>query len=225
MDIDNLQAAPVRTKDWVSYRCQRCGQCCRHIKNSIMLESLDAYRLAGFLQERGEAITDISDVFSQYSLPMSLTDDGFPVFLLRTLGPEDTCVFLQNGSCSIYPVRPRTCRLYPFGVAPGERGKDFEYYICMDKTHHLSGGRVSVNDWLYNNFKRDDREFVKLEFQHAAEIGKVLRRLPGSIKEKAIFPLMYFRYYNYDLQEPFMQQYELNHRQLLNELNKLEQNR
>lgn len=225
MNMNHLQAAPVRSKDWVSFQCQRCGQCCRHVKGSIMLESLDAYRLAIFLKERGDAITDMSDVFSQYSFPMSLTDAGFPVFLIRTVGPDDTCAFWENGRCAIYPVRPRTCRIYPFSIAPGTRGKDFEYYLCTDKIHHLSGGRVSVNDWLYENFKREDKEFVKLEFQYAAKIGKFMREAPESLREKVLFPLMYFRYYNYDLQKPFLQQYEHNHIQLLGELNRLEQNR
>ena len=30
----------------LSYHCSCCGHCCRHIENCVMVESLDAYRMA-----------------------------------------------------------------------------------------------------------------------------------------------------------------------------------
>ena len=220
MDNNTLQVKPVRSKDWISYQCQCCGRCCRHIKNSVMLESLDAYRLANYLRENGDSVTCIDDVYSQYSLPAPLTSDGFPVYLVRTVGPDDACIFLKDGFCSIYPARPRTCRIYPFSVAPGQRGRDFEYFLCTDKTHHLTGGRVLVNDWFYKNFKREDRDFIKLEYECAEEIVRFMRQLRPSVRETALFSLLYFRYYNYDLQKPFLPQYEKNQKLLMSELHK-----
>ena len=39
-------AVSVRAKEFVSYHCSCCGHCCRHIENCVMVESLDAYRMA-----------------------------------------------------------------------------------------------------------------------------------------------------------------------------------
>lgn len=46
MDDQKTIVVSVHAKDCVDYQCRRCGQCCRHIKDSLMVESLDAYRLA-----------------------------------------------------------------------------------------------------------------------------------------------------------------------------------
>lgn len=210
----DMQARPVRAKDRVKFRCQSCGACCRHVKNAVMLESLDAFRLAKYLRERGDGITEIDDIFVQYAEPFPLSE-GYPVFTLRVEGAEDACVFLKEGRCSVYDARPRVCRLYPFSVKPGEKGKDFEYLLCMEKAHHFGGGRVLVNDWLYRNFKREDKEFVKREFQSAHDIGRCLRQLGGSRLDRAIFPLLLYRYDHFDLEKPFLPQYDDNQAQLL----------
>lgn len=219
--MENYQIEPVRGKDRVSYHCSQCGQCCRHIKNSIMLESLDAYRLAAYLLKQGAAIEGIEDVYHQYGMPAPLTEAGYPIFLMQTKGTDNSCIFLKDGSCSIYPVRPRTCRIYPFTVGPGQRGKNFEYYLCTDKPHHLSGGMVSVKDWFYTNLRQEDKEFVLQEFQYTAQIGTLMKRIVSSKYEHALFLLLYYCYYNYDLQAPFMPQYTSNHDQLLEELQRL----
>ena len=78
---------------------------------------------------------------------------------------------------STLPV-PRTCRIYPLTVGPGERGRDFEYCLCLDRHQsHFTGGRVSVKDWLYQNFKREDKEYVKREYEIATELGKLMRAI------------------------------------------------
>ena len=50
MDDQKTIVVSVHAKDCVDYQCRRCGQCCRHIKDSLMVESLDAYRLANYLR-------------------------------------------------------------------------------------------------------------------------------------------------------------------------------
>lgn len=126
MDDQKTIVVSVHAKDCVDYQCRRCGQCCRHIKDSLMVESLDAYRLANYLRGRDPNICTIDDVLTRYCEPMPLTNDCFPIFVLKTTGPDDSCIFLKDGLCSIYDARPRTCRIYPFSVGPGERGRDFE---------------------------------------------------------------------------------------------------
>ena len=40
------RAIPVRPKDWMCFQCRRCAGCCRDLEGQLMLEPLDAYRLA-----------------------------------------------------------------------------------------------------------------------------------------------------------------------------------
>lgn len=115
---------PVRPKDQFPFSCRQCGACCRNIEGCVMVESLDAYRLARYLRTKGELIEGIEDFLFRYCDPEPLTEEGFPIYMLKTKAPNGSCIFLMDGRCSVYPARTRTCRIYPLTVGPGERGRD-----------------------------------------------------------------------------------------------------
>lgn len=132
MDDQKTMVVSVHAKDCVDYQCRRCGQCCRHIKDAVMVESMDAYRLANYLRGCDPNICTIDDVLTRYCEPMPLTQECFPIFMLKTTGPDDSCIFLKDGLCSIYEARPRTCRLYPFAV-PFQRRKGFRQRLVLSQ--------------------------------------------------------------------------------------------
>ena len=101
-------AVSVRAKEFVSYHCSCCGHCCRHIENCVMVESLDAYRMAKHLRNQHCGISSTDDVLLRYCEPMPLTDEGYPIYVLKTVGADATCIFLRENQCSIYAARPRT---------------------------------------------------------------------------------------------------------------------
>lgn len=90
-------AVTVRPKDWVPFRC-------RDLRGNLMPEQLDAHRLARFLRERGE-LEFMEDFYTKYTYP-DMLEGFFPVFLMNTADPDDSCVFLENGRCSVYEARP-----------------------------------------------------------------------------------------------------------------------
>lgn len=206
-------AVTVRPKDWVPFRCRLCGSCCRNLRGNLMPEQLDAYRLARFLRERGE-VEFMEDFYTKYTYP-DMLEGFFPIFLMNIADPDDSCVFLKNGRCSVYEVRPRVCRLYPFTAFPGQRGKAFNFFQCMDShSAHFSEGKILVKDWMYQNFSREDREFLTAESSNLLELGRPLKAMtPDQLKEN-LFQILYYRYYNFDLDQPFMPQYEKNTEEL-----------
>lgn len=202
-------AVSVRPKDWVNFRCRLCGNCCRNLEGQLMPELLDVYNLARCLRERGE-VEYIEDVYARYTHP-DMLEGCYPVFLMSTTGSDYACVFLKNGRCSVYEARPRVCRLYPFNAFPGQRGKAFNFYLCIDlHAGHFSDGRVLVKDWMYQNFKREDREFLTAESAILPELGQMLRSMGSERVKDDLFQILYQRYYNYDLNQPFMPQYTRN---------------
>ena len=62
MDDQKTMVVSVHAKDCVDYQCRRCGQCCRHIKDAVMVESMDAYRLANYLRGCDPNICTIDDI-------------------------------------------------------------------------------------------------------------------------------------------------------------------
>ena len=119
MEQSKTLAVSVSAKEFVTYQCSQCGHCCRRIEGCVMVESLDAYRMAKHLREQHCGVRSTDDVLLQYCEPTPLTDEGYPIYTLKTVGAEASCVFLQGNQCSIYAARPRTCRLYPFSARPG----------------------------------------------------------------------------------------------------------
>lgn len=118
MEQSKTLAVSVSAKEFVTYQCSQCGHCCRRIEGCVMVESLDAYRMAKHLREQHCGVRSTDDVLLQYCEPTPLTDEGYPIYTLKTVGAEASCVFLQGNHCSIYATRPRTCRLYPFSAGP-----------------------------------------------------------------------------------------------------------
>lgn len=202
-------AKPVRPKDWVCFKCRQCANCCRNLDGQLMLEPLDAYNLAKFLWKRGEA-ESIDDVFTKYA-HADLLEGCLPIYLMNTDSTDHACIFLKDGRCSVYEGRPHTCRIYPFSVQNGARGKDFVFYQCLDQhSAHFSDGRIQVKDWFYENFTRESREFMTTEGIVLGKLAPLLRRLGPDMLRTSMFQILHYRYYNYDLERPFMLQYTRN---------------
>lgn len=97
------------------------------------------------------------------------------------------------------------------------------YCLCFDdnQQYHFSGGKVLVKDWLYRNFPREDKEFLKQQYRAIPEIGKLMRRIPEELRRASVFKILFYHYYNFDLDQPFLPQYEQNNRSLLHDLRQL----
>lgn len=212
-----LNFRQLRSKDWVAFQCKGCGECCRHLTEKVMVESLDAFRLVKYLREHGKPQMTMEEFYSRYTTPIPLTR-GYPIFTMNTTGEDEACVFLENGRCSVYPARTRACRLYPFSVGPGQRGQDFEWYLSLDASHHFSGGRVQAKDWFYRNFSREDREYVKREYDSCQKLGALLAEMDFSTYQHALPMMLLLRYHDFDLDQPFLPQYDHNLQVLLKHL-------
>lgn len=210
-DLTEVRAVALNEK--IPFRCRLCGGCCRYVKDSVMLEPIDVYRLTRHLREQGEPVSGIEDVLENYA-HASWLEDRFPVFLLNTVGAMDVCVFLKEGRCSIYEARPHVCRVYPFSVAPGERGRDFRYFLCKEKSHHFRDGMVTVKNWLSENFVRETKEALKADYDALPILSRNILAMGEEEFQSQLFQFLYYRYYNYELDKPFSPQFLSNLEQL-----------
>lgn len=96
------------------FRCTRCGNCCTGTPGFVWVSDEELAALADF---RGEALDEVRELYSR------LAHRG------RTLREKDNgdCVFYdREAGCTVYPVRPRQCRTWPFwesNVADAEAWK------------------------------------------------------------------------------------------------------
>lgn len=88
---------PLRSKDTVPFHCGRCAACCRNIKDTIMVEPIDAFRLARFFHGRSgySQIRGVEGVYSWFT-HISTLEGIFPIYLMNATGPEGACTFLET---------------------------------------------------------------------------------------------------------------------------------
>jgi len=120
----------------IRFRCQRCGSCCHHKRpqefedlvplerlkefweksNLIYLTKEDIERIS---RKTGLVAKDFVDTLYEYDGKFVRAQEGGKKVILDIpvmKSKEDTtCVFYEGG-CTVYPVRPRACRLFPFRV-------------------------------------------------------------------------------------------------------------
>ena len=82
----------VKLSDRVRFRCKRCGECCRHVAQTVVIEPIDAYNMSKYLK------LEISKFYETYTKMYLLENTVFPVFTLKTIGSDDACIFFEGQS-------------------------------------------------------------------------------------------------------------------------------
>ena len=102
-------------QDGLQFTCTRCGNCCTGEPGFVWVNDEEMAAIAKF---RGEPIEEVSRL---YAWPASRG------YSLREKANGD-CVFYDSAKgCTIYSVRPRQCRTWPFwetNVATPETWQD-----------------------------------------------------------------------------------------------------
>lgn len=200
----------VTLSDHIRFRCKRCGECCRNVKGAVILESLDAYRLAKHLKLR------INDIYEKFAQPFVLNETGFPIFALKVKGKNNECIFLDGCRCTVREGRPRTCRLYPFWVEPTDAEGGIVYNYCSEREHHPNGTLIRVKDWMNENLYREDREYLAEEYRAVTQFAPLLhearrRNVPIDAIQRL---LLFYRCFAFEIDEPFMEQFKRNNTHL-----------
>lgn len=205
---------PIAWNERIHFECHHCGACCRHVKDSVPLESLDVYRIAKLLRDQDKTFDSIDDMLSRYAEPVPLHECGYFIYTLKTVGSDDACIFLKNNRCMIQAAKPRACRIYPL-VAEPDGASSFRYYLSMEKSHHFTGRKFKARDWMNQYFTQEDRAFVNEDISAALEIARLLRQIPEIHKQRALFCFLLYKYTDFDLDQPFQKQYENNNKKLI----------
>lgn len=212
-----MKMVPVELSDQFPFQCKRCGACCRYVKQSVPLEPLDVFRLAKYLKKQRKGCFSMDEVLFQYAEPVLLHESGYMVFMLKTIGSEDACIFLQDNQCGIHEVNPRACRTYPLSVGPDMHGGS-EQYLSMEQPGHFRGTIHSVKKWVQKYCSDEEWKFWNLDMESVKELAQLLEAIPECEKSRALLLFIMYRYSDFDLEQPFFPQFERNHQKLLHAL-------
>ena len=96
-------AVLVTNRQPIAFKCRACGVCCKNVRDSIVLEPLDAYRIVRDKQKNG--CTDSADDILWNMAELKELSPGFHVFVLRTVN--------DSGMCGMIGVRSIPCARTP----------------------------------------------------------------------------------------------------------------
>ncbi len=212
-------ALPLTNRQPVTFKCTACGTCCKNVRDSIVLEPFDAYRIIRKYIIDGS--TEAPDDILWRIADLKELSKGFSVFVLKCVDDSGVCGMLENNRCSIYSARPRTCRQYPFAAEPCEQERRIKWYLCTEQSHHFSGGTVTARHWQRKNMPADEEEYLYAECKTLPELGRLLEKMPDNQLTKVEQLIVAFRYLAYDFSQPFLPQYKDNMMVLRAQLNDL----
>lgn len=123
------------------------NQCCRDLNQA--LTPFDVLQLRTHLNLSWEQF--LARFATLYAGPAS----GLPVVSLRfSASRERRCPFVMPRGCSVYPVRPTSCRLYPVARALQRSRTDEsigEHFALLNESHcrgFEKGPMQTVRDWI-----------------------------------------------------------------------------
>ncbi|MGN0169710.1 MAG: YkgJ family cysteine cluster protein [Lachnospiraceae bacterium] len=119
--------------------CKGCSDCCRGMSDTIVLDPYDVYRLTGFLNQSFESL-----IGNGIALQVV---DGLVLPVLDMNNEKKQCAFLnEEGRCSVHPVRPGICRLFPLGRIYEDDG--FAYFLQTDQCPAKNKTKVKIKKWI-----------------------------------------------------------------------------
>jgi Fe-S-cluster containining protein len=120
----------------IKFACQRCGSCCHHRRplefddlipldrlrefweksNLIYLTKKDIQKIGRRSRRKPDEFVDT--LYGYDGNSVKVQDSGKKIILdlpVMKSKEDTTCVFYKEG-CTVYSVRPKACRLFPFRV-------------------------------------------------------------------------------------------------------------
>ena len=182
----------------IKFKCRRCGSCCHHKRPEEFGDLVPLERLKEFWQksnliylthqeveairrETGLEPAQFVDTLFEYDEKTVHIDDAgeriildFPVMKRKE---DTTCIFFHDG-CTIYPLRPKACRLFPFRVEEETNDQgDITLNICYNESCPGMGmGKIAdkalLQRLVLDQFK-ERSESVASEVRALAEEGRI----------------------------------------------------
>lgn len=153
-DLPGIRLTPTDTFQFRCHKDLSCfNQCCRNL--NLFLYPYDVIRLSRCLKMDSDAFLD------RYVDMVMREGSYFPDVLLRMADtPDQTCPFLTESGCSVYPDRPDTCRTFPVehGILIQERVRkepDKAERVSFFRPPAFCRGPSETQTWTLSEWAKD----------------------------------------------------------------------
>ena len=225
-DIKKACQNAVKPEQKLRFHCTQCGDCCRN-REDIILTPYDLFQIAKYRQLRP------GEILRRYCTLSIDPSTGLPAVTLKPNKRTHACPFLKDNLCSVQPVKPMVCALFPLGRVvklgnPGEATREKEmFYILQDVACGTRDEEHTVEEWLAEH-NHENGEAWFLEWVDALEkivplIQFVELFIPDKLVNEMYKVFIRTMYQNYLIRVDFTSQYRENLENLLAFLNKIKQ--
>ena len=156
--------------------CNGCGDCCRGMGDTVILDPFDVCFLTSGLHKTFEELLEKDCIRLG-------AQDGLILPHLAMQGDDNSCAFLENGSCSIHSFRPGLCRLFPLGRQYTDSG--LSYFIIENGCDMPGKVKIRIDKWLDIPALRQYEEFLCLWHAFVKDAGAAVRKAYESDPEYA----------------------------------------
>ncbi|MBQ8962324.1 MAG: YkgJ family cysteine cluster protein [Oscillospiraceae bacterium] len=223
-DIKRVCRNAVKPGQKLRFHCTQCGDCCRN-REDISLTPYDLFQIAKYLQLRP------GEILRRYCTLSIDPSTGLPAVTLKPNKRTHACPFLKNNLCSVQPVKPTMCALFPLGRVvklgnPGEATREKEiFYILQDVSCGARNEEHTVEEWLAEH-DHENGEAWFLEWVDALEktvpvIQFAELFMPDRLVNELYRVFIRTMYQNYLIRDDFTSQFRENLENLLAFLNKI----
>jgi len=124
----------------IQWNCRQCSKCCGDTTNRV--------RRILLLPVEARQISEVLKIpLSQFC---QKTNRETYTFKMKK-NCEKKCLFLKNGKCQIYTIRPLICRFYPFWL---EHHKDGSFsFNASDECLGIGSGKIVNESFFKELFK------------------------------------------------------------------------
>ena len=102
-------------QDGLRFTCTRCGKCCTGEPGYVWVNAEEVAAIAEF---RGEPVEEVTALYTRLAGRRRT---------LREQANGDCIFYDRQAGCTIYPVRPRQCRTWPFWESNIATPADWEH--------------------------------------------------------------------------------------------------
>ncbi|MGX8703092.1 MAG: YkgJ family cysteine cluster protein [bacterium] len=177
--------------------CEGCGECCRGMGDSILLDPWDVFHLT---KELGKSFEELLE--KEIDLAVA---KGAILPHLSMKG--ESCPFLgEDGRCKIHAFRPGLCRLYPLGRQYHDG--EFSYFILPASCLGKKRNKVRISAYLEVPDLRQYEDFL-LSWHGFLESlrEKMVKAEAAAFKEICMAVLRLFYFLPYESGRDFYLQY------------------
>lgn len=180
--------------------CRGCSDCCRGMGNSIVLDPYDIYRLTTGLSMSFEALLE-----SYIELNVA---DGLILPNLKMNKESNHCGFLNDrGRCSIHPLRPGMCRIFPLGRYY-ENGS-FQYFLQVHECQKEPKTKVKVQKWIDTPDVKRNEQFINDWHYFLKHLSELLEASQEGQYHKTVSLFLLKNFYQkpYEKEQDFYEQF------------------